>query len=200
MKGYIRFAIFIVLLAQMCDTVFVCSKESTKEIDEVPISSEAKDILLHKMQEVIITITSPAAFGKAIEDEASRQDFIVAFLDAWRGKIVQVGREFDANIKNRQEDWAGIPITLINSHLVGRQKGYDLAQQWQFEVVAEVSCLHSKRSLEERIEMWATPLSRKEILQSHPHVEALIYLSEVLARPTDPPARLPPQTKNESLK
>lgn len=194
MSNYIRLAFFL-LFVFACSGLPTCADDPAWLIDGVPISSDAKDVLLHQMQAVITTITAPTDItGMEISDEQQRQNHIVFFLDAWKKEVVRSGRELDEYIKDGQESLASVSFLSINAGFASL-KGHFLAQQWQSDIDKESINRLSVRS----ILVGRESLSRKEMIQAHPHAEAIIYLSRVLSRPAGVKYQPPPQAETEHL-
>jgi len=175
--GFVGVTIILVLSVLACCGERANVQGTAFAIDGVPISNDAKNILWYKMREIITTDTNPSErefFGKK-----QRQGYTA--IDTWKREIIRIGRSYDERI----EDGQSFLEYSVRRNVHQPNAGHDLARKWQKDIDDE--------GIRNRDELFfpkkkMTPRSRKEIIQAHPHVEAIIYLSRVLSsHPTDVP-------------
>jgi len=145
------------------------------KIDDMEISSDAIVILLQKTQEAITTV---ADASKKITDETQRKSHIIGFLDTWKNEVIRTGRYYDEAIKDGQDQMVSGSGRFVTSSRPGFRDGNNLAKKWSRNIFDEANSKYEELFYPDQK---ITPRSRKEIIQAHPHIEALVYLSRVLS-------------------
>lgn len=160
--------------------------------EEMVLSAEANVIVSAALQKLVTTMADISGAEGFEEDNTWRHRQVFDCLQEWKGKAISVGSFYDQSIKDGQK--LEFPNVYNDTRHVsfGYREGKRLMLELLGDVLREITKnridhLVALKELkkqqpppQDEIDKMEKPLTRDEIIRSHPHVEAFIYLSRML--------------------
>jgi len=163
----------------------IYSDEKERQNEEVLISDEAHKIAYQELRNVINALAAPP---EELVEDRDRCDYIFDCFKSWKDSIICQGDYYDLYIEDGQSELIRPMVPLVGTlnnftsskgSKLGFQKGDRISRNWHFKISEEArnnswTLFHQQRHESQE------SLSREEIIEGHPHVQAIIYMSKKL--------------------